>query len=453
MNNDQLKAFIKILSRYVEVSHVFFKSFEKEKKFIENPTVEDRHSRLFNLLNELSIKKQTGIAPMDERNSTGQNVVPTPENFEQTKIYQDIVKEFLNDENNLNQYELKNKRKILDLLKATPEEFLGSFPSVSYAWDILTELACLSFLPSQEKLTSRNLIHMHSVELIEHLSRLFIQITKMSLNDEEINLSGIFTIRELEDFKNENTLVEKILGSSSKRTVRKLVDKFCSMLDKEEKIKAIIAPLIEPILVRLTQVENGFPDMLEEDISIKEAEYICNEIVSFGIVIGYTTWLFFAKEEQISRGMLIKHCLFCTRYLLDEQRWEVCKNVSNVCKEIIYSINQHTKEKDIHNKAYMVEANNFFARKMLKENIQSDVEVWDVNKDNVHNKFKFLQKILLGTIDGDTNKLARELLMPENNGKPNMSIHEFCDWPILESFRRSQYWADFECYAKGLATN
>lgn len=447
MTNENTKEFIKILSRYVEVSHVYFLTIQKEKDFFMDSSHKDRHTRLLELLEKLAIPKtQNGIAQMDEKDVGGQSVVPTQENFAQTAIYQDIVKDFLAG-NFYNQTELRNKTKILKLLNATPQEFLGSFSTVSYAWDILTELACLSFLPSAEKLSSRDLIHMHCVELIEHLSRLYVQTIRMNPNN-AIDLNGRFTVRELENFQCENDLVEKILGSSSKKNVSELVVDLCGLFENEDKIKRIIDPLVEPVLSRLVQVENGFPDLLEEDISMLEVERICNQLVSFGISMGYAIWLTYAKTEKIHRGMLLKHCLFCTRYLLDEKRWMVCKNISSLCKEIVYITNNLEGEQNKHKGAYMVEANYFFAKKMLGENIVSEVQSWDLSR--AHSRYKLLQRILLDMLDNDTVVLSKELLQPEANGKPNMSIHEFVEWPILEPFRKSSFWSEFKNYAQEL---
>jgi hypothetical protein len=446
MTNNDTKVFIKILSRYAEVSHVYFLSIQKEKAFFEKNENKDRHSRLLDLLEKLAIRKtNTGIAKMEEKDTAGQSVVPTEENFAQTAIYQDIVKDFFeNNIYNYNQAGLRNINQILNLLNATPQEFLGSFSTVSYAWDILTELACLSFLPSAERLSARDLIHMHSVELTEHLSRLYIQMMRMNPK-EAIDLNGRFTVDELERFQSEQTLVEKILGSSSSKYVRELFMELCTIFKDEERIKAIIDPLTEPVLFRLLQVKNGFPDMLEEEITIADAECICNELVSFGIAMGYAVWLHYAKKEKIHRGMLLKHYLFCTRYLLDEKRWAVCKNVSNLCKEIVYLTNNIEGEANTHKGAYMVEANCFFARKMLGEDINEEVQTWDLRQ--AHDRYKLLQRILLDMFDNETIALSKKLLEREENGKPNMSINEFNEWPIFNSFRNSELWDDFKNYA------
>jgi len=98
----------------------------------------------------------------------------------------------------------------------------------------------------------------------------------------------------------------------------------------------------------------------------------------------------------------------------------------------------------------MAEANRFFARKKLGENINEEVGGWDVNRDYIHKRYKLLQRILSDIIDDETLNLAKELLIPESTGKPNMSIHEFRKWPILESFRKSEYWDDFEAHARRL---
>jgi len=338
MKDEHTKEFIKILSRYVEVSHVYFQNFEQEKKILEAPTKKDRHSRLYDFLDDFYINKQNSIELIEEKDSAGQNMAATSDNIKQTEIYKDIVKKFIQNDDTY-QDVLRKKKLFLELLSANSKEFLGSgsFLTVSHAWDILTELTCISFLPSAKKISFRNLIHMHYVELIQHLTRLYTQVMEMSPSS-RIVLSGEFTISDLEKFEEDNTLKKKILESSSRKSIHELISELSKFFNIEEPIKKMIDIFLKPILPRLIQVETGFPDMLEEDISVTEAENICTQIISLGIAIGYATWFYFSKKDRFHCGILIKHCLFCTRYLLDEDRWEVCKNVSDICIEIISAI-------------------------------------------------------------------------------------------------------------------
>jgi hypothetical protein len=447
MYNDYAGAFIEILSRYIGVSHVYFEKTKTAKASFNDQSTRNscRQGRLFNFFEGLSIPetRAANIVLINEEDSAGQNLVPTEENLVQIKKYQEIVKGFLA-KNPFSDTELRNKNKIVKLLEADPKTFLSSFSSVTYAWDVLVELSCLSFLPLTEKLTSRDLIYMHSIELIQHIARLYIRMTRMNPN-KEINLSGRFTVDELEQLHKKGLLVEIIIGSSNQKSVREQINELYYFSEEEEEIKKIINSLIDKILPSLIQVEDGFTDMLKEDISMIDAERICNDIVSFGIAIGYSTWFSIAKNDKTQREMLMKHYLFCTRYLLEERRWEICKNVSNLCRQMIYSINALYGDENIHNKAYMVEANNFFARKKLGETISDEIKAWDISK--VHKRYEFIQRILLDLIDDETVSLAKKLLMPEKTGRPNMSIHEFTKWPILEAFRNSGHWKEFETYA------
>ena len=135
--------------------------------------------------------------------------------------------------------------------------------------------------------------------------------------------------------------------------------------------------------------------------------------------------------------------MFCTKTLLEEKRWKVCKGIGELGLKIIEEHNKNRNEPPI--QPYMINANLFFARKKLKEDIQAEVEAWDIN--SVHERYKFLQLILLDDLEKSA-KIAPNLLNEDENGNPNMSFSEFKEWPILEAFRDSIYWNEFEQYAK-----
>lgn len=454
MNNQNSSAFIKILSRYTEVSHVYFLNILKEETSLhkrEIVNVEDRFQRLQTLLHQLNLPKTSkAISRAVMKNAQGQSITSTDETFSQTKIYQDLVLGFLeSDRPSLyNLPELQNRSKIISLLKSTPQEFLGSFPTVTYAWDTLTEIAYLYFLPSKESLSSRDFIYMHSVELMQHLSRLYIQVQRMD-SMRVISLHGRFTISQLEQFQHSNEIVEKILGSSRHKHISELVDELLGVFSDEQDLHDAVYALKAPIMSRLEQVENGFPDILEEALHISDAKEICNNMVSFGLAIAYAIWLKFAKNDYIARGVLLKHCLFCSRNLLDEQRWLICKEITSIILGIIKSINEIEIDETKHANELMIKTNNFFARKMLKESISSELQVWDLS--NAHPRYHFLQRILFDRLDEETFNLAKHLLMPQNNhDAPNMCIREFEEWPILESFRKSPYWERFISHAESL---
>jgi len=459
MKDNHIEDFVKTLNRYIEVSHIYFGQLKEAKIKCSNEdlTPDNKYDKLFKFVGDLTNNlvasgKNLGISIIKDEDSKGRNISGTEENIKQTEIYQEMIKKVFND-NIFRQNEVPNKQKIIKLLENKPEDFLGLFPSVSSAWDALTRIASLSFIPSPQRLLARDLIYMHSTELIQHLARLYVLVVKEKGN-KKINLFGKYTINELQQFQTDGGLYEKILESSSQKFVTELIDELSLCFCKEGKLKNLLASLTEEVLDHLVQVENGFPDMLEDDnLTISQAEQVCSKLVFFGIAIGYTTWLSFAKEsnDPNSIGILQKHCLFSTRYLLDAEKWEICKNVSNVAKEIFYSINEH-RGLEKHTKVYMCEANNFFARKKLREkNLECEIQKWKIGE--AHDRYKFLSLILLDRFDDpDICCLAKKLLQRNDKGQSDMSIQEFEEWPILKSLteddKNSQLWEKIKSYAE-----
>mgnify|MGYP006934313266 FL=1 len=137
---------------------------------------------------------------------------------------------------------------------------------------------------------------------------------------------------------------------------------------------------------------------------------------------------------------LRKNALFCTRILLDEQRWRVCAEIADVAKELSYAVNE-INGKEHKDGTHMLTANMLYAKKQCGEDIVEEVQTWDVS--GIHERYKFLQLILLDRFDEAANVANVLIEKVEPSGRPNMCLREFEEWPILEAFRASEIGMSF----------
>ena len=321
-----------------------------------------------------------------------------------------------------------------------PEQCLASFKTVSYAWDILTEFASLSLLPSSEKLAAADMIHMHLIELRKHLFRV-VAYAKMLSPDSLLELRGEYTVNQLNEWEKKGKLVESLVTESMHMETNRLLEEVHIYTEKYPEIFNIVAQKEGQVKQRLEQESRGYPDILEENLNMEKAENLCDMLVLYGLGVGYVTWLSFAELNETSYNILFKHCLFCTRTLLEEKRWKVCKGIAEMGLKIV---EDHNKGNEQPINSYMIQANLFYARKMMKDkNVTSDIEAWNLTQ--AHDRYRFLQKILLDKFS-DAVYYAKNLIKPDDKGKQNMSFSEFQEWPILNGFRQSSSWSEFEEY-------
>lgn len=437
---ENVMRFINVIDRYSEVSYVYSQRI-KEGKIEKDKKAADRLQRLIKLLETADIQENgRSLKPIKQEDIKGQNVIASEEVFEQTRCYQKVIKERLDSEayNGLN---ARNQKTLKKLIEMEPEKCLASFKTVSYAWDILTEFASLSLLPSSDKLAATDMIHMHIIELRQHLFKVMAH-AKMLSPDSELELRGHYTVNQLNEWDEKGKLVESIVTEAMHINVERLIEEIHSYTNDFNEMFNIVASREEEVIFRLQQESKGYPDILEEDIDMRKAESICDTLVLYGLGIGYIVWLSFAEQDEVSYQILFKHCLFCTRTLLEEERWRICKGIAELGLKIA---ERHNKQKNItliH--TYMIQANLFYARKKLREKIEDDVKAWDLT--NAHERYMFLRLILL---DKQENMLeeAKKLLDKDTNGNSNMSFREFEEWPILDSFRQSENWDEFKKYA------
>jgi hypothetical protein len=175
-----------------------------------------------------------------------------------------------------------------------------------------------------------------------------------------------------------------------------------------------------------------FLDPVVAPISLKEAEKICNEMVVYGLMATYASWFGFAEKQERLRGPLQKSILFCTRILLDEKRFIVCKKIAQVAFEIVRQLNILDGREEYQG-THTIRSNLLFARRESGELVDKDIRGWDTSQ--IHDRYKFFQYILLRDYP-NAYEIGRSLLTKiESTGRTNICIEEFNEWPILEDFR------------------
>ena len=184
---EHVKKFINAIDRYVEVSYVYSQRMKENRSYQS----QDRLNRLITLLERAEIDEECEkLQPIDVSEIKGQNVVASRYVFEETRCYQNVIRERLDSGgDSYNTLSAHNQGILKKLIDMEPEQCLASFKTVSYAWDILTEFASLSLLPSSEKLAAADMIHMHLIELRKHLFRV-VAYAKMLSPDSLLELRG-----------------------------------------------------------------------------------------------------------------------------------------------------------------------------------------------------------------------------------------------------------------------
>ena len=218
---DKILEFINDIDRFLEVSYVYRGRIEEAKTAV-NETSYDRHKRLTELLNSLTPKdiNKPPVVEISETEAKGRTVVPDKSTLSHTQHYLKLVQKRIDSPSYASP--LLDSRHIKNLLAMPPKKFIGQFGSSSFAWDVLTELASLTFLPSPQNLTARDYIHMHTVELRQHFFRIAAR-AKILTSEVSLELKGRFRISELYSLE-KSKLIERIVEESVHREARGLVD-------------------------------------------------------------------------------------------------------------------------------------------------------------------------------------------------------------------------------------
>lgn len=428
--------FLYIIDRYLEVSNVYHQRTRRGSMVeTEQSHLSDRVERLLALVERASpTRPETPLKMVSNKDLKGQTVAPTREFFDDTKRRQEEVLRRLNGRPiGTTPHNMMALKKVFEL---EPGEFLGSFPTMTYAWDILTQVASISMCPDAQTLAARDMIHMHSVELQLHLARVIAQV-RLSSPTNEVSVSGCFTVEQLRRLAGDDTLVDRLIEFAVPREPARLLDDLMQIVAKSpESVCDWLERKQQEVLNRLQQEVRAFPDTLEETDVLAGYTALCDTLVVYGLVAAYAAWYPFAHASRDERGTFCMSILFCTRILLDESRWSVCSEFAAVALTLLRALNAEFK--DEHLGTAMITANGFFARRMSGESLDrlhDEIVDWDTS--GLHERYQFLQLILLEDFDAAAPLARRLLQIDARTGRPDMCIHELDEWPILKAFRKS----------------
>lgn len=438
--------FFYIVDRYLEVSNVYHQRMRRGLMVeTEQSHLSDRVNRLLDLVEKASpMRPTTPLKTVSPAMAKGQTVVPTAEFFEDTKRHQEEVLSRLSSRaigsmpHNLNA--------LKDVLKLDPCEFLGSFPTISHAWDILTQVASISMCPEAQTLAARDMIHMHCVELQLHLARVIAQV-RLSSPENEVSLSGAFTVEQLRRLASEGTLIDRLIEFAVPRDPASLLRDLKQFVSASpDSAREWLEAKQQEVVSRLQQEIRAFPDTLEEGDVLKGANDLCDTLVVYGLIAAYAAWYPFARDSRHERGTFRMSILFCTRILLDESRWTVCRDFANIALKNVQALNKECG--DEHLGTGMITANGFFARRMCGETLDSlREEITGWNTQDLHERYQFLQQILLEDFDKAAILAERLLRVSEHTARPDLCLSELKEWPILAAFRESNQGQELIKYA------
>ncbi|MEW8290780.1 MAG: hypothetical protein AB2672_09610 [Candidatus Thiodiazotropha endolucinida] len=355
----------------------------------------DRIDKLLGLVEGVSpTQPKTPLKEIPAESCKGQTVAPTTEFLKDTKRYQEDVLRRL-ESRSIAVPMPRNLNKLKAVLRLDAREFLGSFPTPTYAWDVLTELASLSVCPDVKTLEARDMIHMHAVELQLHLARVIAQVRSLSSKN-EVPVEGSFNVEQLRRLADEGTLVDKLIEFAVPRDPTRLLEELEPLVGSPEAASEWLEANQQRVLSRLQQEIRAFPDTLEESETLGGAVELCDTLVLYGLIAAYAAWYSCALERREEMGSFRTSILFCTRILLDEERWSVCRDFARIALDAVQALNRECAGTNEQQGTGMITANLFFARRMCGEKLEDiGYEISSWNMDGLHPKYHFLQAILL----------------------------------------------------------
>jgi len=275
---------------------------------------------------------------------------------------------------------------------------------------------------------------MHTVELREHLRRV---TAAVKLNDPAsiVSLRGEFAVDDLRELDAAGTLINTLIESSLPDSPDLLLQMMVPMTASPIQVSDWIRSRGDEVLRILAQVSRSHPTLVSSELTLSDAQMVCDDLVSFGLTCSYAAWHGLALQSDVQRGFIRKNILFCTRILLDERRWRVCAVMGDVALEIVRDLNRADGRQDIDEGTHMIRANNFFAKKMGGDFREEDIRAWHTQQ--IHPRYQFLQQILLDDFAAAAEIGKTLLTHVESSGRTNLSVEEFEEWPILEAFRAS----------------
>lgn len=429
--------FVYIVDRYLEVSNVYHQRMKSDAALkAETSNFEERVQRLLAQVEGAATQKTVAVQMIEHGQEKGQIVAPTKSFLENLAKRQNDVFHRLNKMPAASPVP-RNFQQLRSLLKLKPQEFLGSFPTPSYASDILSELASLSVCPDVTILAARDMIHMHCVELQLHLVRIIAQV-RLSATEGDVPVSFSFPVDQLRKMTEEGTIVEKLIEFAVPREPDPLFTELRKIVTEPTAAVEFFEANESGVHHRLLQETRAFPDTLEILSTAEGSIRVCEELVLFGLVATYAAWFSNSQDNEGEMGSFRTNILFCTRILLDEGRWWLCREFAKFARDAILELNSLTHS-DAKQGTGMINANLFFSRRMAGEELdtlRAEISEWDIT--GLHARYQFLRHILLEQFD-DALKIAKNLVKPSKETEvPDLSKEELCEWPILADFRSSK---------------
>lgn len=402
-----------LIDRYLEVSNHYARELRNHLREYKNSP-----SRLSALINSLEAIESSVIdatrgaeAAAAEEPALGQNIVRTSDTLAALRISADEILERLDapiESVPRNLWWLKS------WLKRDVAEIAAGFPSFTYAWDKLIDLNRLTLAPDSRFLRVRDNVSLATMEF----ERFVLALRQLSLLVEPSGVSS-------------GTILEGPPNAPVEAALKSLCTPLMTLLDQrcDERVKRVF---------NLLQNEK---DSLEQEMVILEATRDLDALAILGLELGFTSWLGFTSLTIEHRKTIIMSLIICSKQFLVEASWKGAKEFSAFAVALTTKMNVDLGL-DAAEGTAMLRFNKLWAQHKLGENINEEVEQWDVS--GLHSRYNFLKFVLLRKFD-DAVRLLETLLPKKNSGEAgNFSLAEAEEWPILEDLRSSDQYVNFK---------
>ena len=297
-------------------------------------------------------------------------------------------------------------------LRRDVAEIAAGFPSFTYTWDKMIDLNRLTLVPDSLFLRVRDNVSLATMEF----ERFVLALKRLAL---------------VEASAASGTTLDGDPAAGPEAALRSLCDPLMTALD----------PQSEARVKRCVNLLQRGKNSLEQVSIVREARRDVDALGLLGLELGFTRWVGFARPSEEHRKTIIMSLLYCSKLFLVEASWQNAKEFSTFALALTERMNADLDfPKD--EGTPMLRFNQLWARYKLGENINEEVEQWNVSK--VHPRYSFLKSVLVRDFD-EAVRLLETLLPKRNSGEAgNFSIEEADEWPILEDFRSSKQYQDFK---------
>lgn len=401
-----------LIDRYLEVSNHYARDLRNHLREYENSP--SRLSALIVRLEAIAsvIDPTRGAdASAVEELALGQNIVRTQDTLAALRNSADEILE------RLETAEMESvPRNLLWLkkwLRRDVAEIAAGFPSFTYTWDKMIDLNRLTLVPDSLFLRVRDNVSLATMEF----ERFVLALKRLALVVEGSGTSA--------------TIPDGDPDAKTEVVLRSLCTSQTAMLDPrfEERVKRVLGLL-----------QRG-KDSLEQVSIVREASRDVDALALLGLELGFTSWLGFATPSREHRKTIIMSLLYCSKLFLVEASWRNAKEFSAFAILLTTKMNVDLNLQPTEGTA-MLRFNQLWAQHKLGENINEEVDQWDVSQ--LHPRYSFLKFVLLRKFE-DAVRLLETLLPKKDSGEAgNFSIAEAEEWPILEDLRSSDQYATFK---------